>query len=451
MKKILALILTSVMLFTFSACAGKKTETQKPENSTETGFVKPENYTTVIKLSINPEFNIYLDKDNKVLAVEALNDDAKKVKEKLTDTQTVISDFVKELITATNDAGFVKENAHINVTVTEIKDQTINTETLLNDTKTAIEQKTTELKVAITIETKVEIDKEPENEETNTESNTQTSSKDKPTASTPSIYHLYMTSTFNQDGSINFDVIAADCIQFFEDKKYLVNSEDGIIFDYEYPEKVIYDRIVKKYVFSDADWKAFKAKGSYNLNGPETATYENGKFKYRRVDAWGGGEPVTYTILETSNDKKGKLEIYYEVTPAESTPYKVRVRYQYDKKYANTKYEIIKPNNQYYFGAISSENKDFINSIKVAKVIESPINNVTYEHDGISIMFYLYNSRPSYIACYGFSGGTPEFACGCNFNGETNPSWSFNSQTKEARCPCGKTVLKNPFIDIVHW
>ena len=39
---------------------------------------------------------------------------------------------------------------------------------LLNDTKTAIEQKTTELKVAITIETKVEIDKEPENEETNT-------------------------------------------------------------------------------------------------------------------------------------------------------------------------------------------------------------------------------------------------------------------------------------------
>lgn len=448
MKKFFAFLLSVLLVISFASC-GNKSDVTGDNNSTvnNSGFKSPEGYVAVVSLSINPKFNIYVDADNKVLAVEPLNKDAEAVKDKLLNNETELIAVVKNIITVVNDAGFIKQNTEVKLTLTEVKNQTYNTEALLNNVKSAVDAQAGELKLTVTVAVDNQVPEDESNNETETPG---TDTTFKPQVS-KSVYSFYMTSTFNQDGSINFDVIAADCIQFFEDEKYLVNSEDGIIFDYEYPEKVIYDRIVKKYVFSDADWKAFKAKGSYSLNGPETATYENGKFKYRRIDGWGGGEPVTYTILETSDDKKGKLEIYYEVTPAESTPYKVRVRYQYDKKYANTKYEIIKPNNQYYFGAISSENKDFINSIKVAKVIESPINNVTYEHDGISIMFYLYNSRPSYITCYGFSGGTPEFACGCNFNGETNPSWNFNSQTKEARCPCGSSVLKNPFIDIVHW
>ena len=39
-----------------------------------------------------------------------------------------------------------------------------------------------------------------------------------------------MTDTFNRDGNVHFDVIARECIQFFDDNKWLVSEENnGII------------------------------------------------------------------------------------------------------------------------------------------------------------------------------------------------------------------------------
>ena len=184
-------------------------------------------------------------------------------------------------------------------------------------------------------------------------------------------YSLFMTDTFNDDGSVNFDVIACDCIQFLEDQQYLVHSEEGIIFDFEIPEKVIYDKIVKKYAFSDADWAAFKEKGSYNLRGPETATYENGIFKYRRVDGWGGYAPVEYKILNYSNNKNGVLSFTYQVTPEESDAYKVTVTYKYNKAYNNAELNVVNPSDEYYVGAITSTNKNFIDSLRIASITKS--------------------------------------------------------------------------------
>ena len=181
-------------------------------------------------------------------------------------------------------------------------------------------------------------------------------------------YSLFMTNTFNDDGSIPFDIIACDCIQFFEDEKYLVNSEDGIIFDFEIPEKVIYDKITQKFVFSEDDWNAFKQKGSYNLRGPETATYENGVFKYRRIDGWGGWDAVEYKMLDYSDNNSGLLAINYQAIPEEGEAYKVTVTYKYDKAYNNAEFTVIKPNDEYYFGAISSTNKSFVNSLRINSI-----------------------------------------------------------------------------------
>ncbi len=367
MKKFLAILLALALLMSFSACSenknDKKPENSKPTNS-QTDFVKPNNYATVIKITINPKFNLYLDKNNAVLAIEPLNDDAVTVCKNFTPSKTDLETVINEVLSAVNDANFVKENAEIKVAIAEIKDETVNTEALLQNTKTAIEKKATELKITVKVETNTQ---NPE------DTNLQKPNED--TTSKPEakkiIYRLFMTDTFNNDGSIHFDVLARDCIQFFNDEKYLVSEEnEGIILNFEIPEKVIYDRIVKKYVFSDADWKAFKEKGSYDLNGPETATYENGIFKYRRVDAWGGGEPITYKILEHIDNKDGTLKITYQVTPAETTPYMVQIGYQYDKKYVNTTYEIINPNDEYYVGAITSTDKSFIDSLKIASIIK---------------------------------------------------------------------------------
>lgn len=468
MKKILALVLIATMLFTFAACGGKSDETSKPQTSTEVDFVKPENYVTVIKLSINPEFNIYLDKDNNVLAVEPLNDDAKKVKEKLSNTSKNIREFAKEVISATNAAGFVKENASINITITELHDKTINTEEILSNTKTAIEEKVTELKVTVKVETKLEVKEETQKEEikeetsskeesknqtsSKEESKNETSSKVETPTTTPIIYRLFMTDTFNEDGSVNFNVMAIACIQSGDNEKYLKSSLDGIEFNYEIPEDVIYNRLNSTFKITDKIWADFKAKGSYNLEGPETAKYENGKFKYTRYDSWGGGEPITYSIFNFYDNKKGIIEITYQVTPQESNPYRMRVVYEYDKKYADTKYEFIKPNNQYYVGAFSSTNKDFINSLRISKIIESPTKNLHYGFKDTTLMFYLYESNPSALVCYGFGGETPKFDCSCNGNDDISErKWSFNSDKKEATCPCGITVLKDPLIGEVHW
>ncbi|MBO5357756.1 MAG: hypothetical protein J6A78_00345 [Clostridia bacterium] len=446
MKKLLAFLLTFTLLFTFAACGGKNTTTDSKPNKTDNTFSKPEGYVTVVKVTINPEFNLYLDESNKVLAIEALNDDAKKVKEKLRHKENDLDAVIKEVISATYAEGFVKENAFVKVSLAEVKDEKVNTEEILSSTEAAIKQKATELKITVTVETKEEA-VTPEDTESDI-------SKDEPekTPAKSYTYHLFMTDTFKDDGSLHFDVLARDCIQFFSDKKYLKSEVDGIEFNYEIPEKVIYDKINSKFVITDKIWNDFKAKGSYDLEGPERASYKNGIFYYTRYDSWGGGEPITYSIYDNHDNKKGTIEITYQITPAESNPYRMRVVYQYDKKFAGTKYEFIKPCDDFYFGAIKSENKDFINSIKIAKVIESPTQNLSYTYNGISINFYLYESNPTQLVCYGFSGGTPEFDCDCSKAEDiTLKKWNYNSQTKEARCTCGGTVLKDPLIGEVFW
>ncbi len=448
MKKLLALLLTFTLLFLFAACRAENSSTND-NNNNDTTFTKPNGYVTIIKVTINPEFNLYLDKDNKVLAIEALNADAEKVKEKLSYKENDLDTVIKDVISATNAAGFVKEDTFVKVAITEVKDKTLNTNEILTNTETAIKEKAAELKVTVTVETKTESQKPDDSDNID-----DTDSKDEPN-NTPAknyTYPLFMTDIFKDDGSVHFDVIAIECIQSFNDKKYLKSEVDGIEFNFEIPEKVIYDRINSTFAITDKIWADFKAKGSYNLSGPETATYKNGTFYYTRYDSWGGGEPITYSIFNFYDNKKGTIEITYQVTPAESKPYRMRVIYQYDKKYANAKYEFIKPNNQYYVGAISSTNKDFINSIKISKVIESPTKNLSYIHNGISIMFYFYESNPSHLVCYGFSGGTPELNCSCDQTDDlSEKKWGFSSSTNEATCPCGNTVLKNPEIGEVHW
>lgn len=151
----------------------------------------------------------------------------------------------------------------------------------------------------------------------------------------------------------------------FDNNTYLKSELGGIEFNFEIPEKVIYEKAKAKFVINEKIWADFKAKGSYNLEGPENATYKNGVFYYIRFDSWGGGEPITYTILEHMATDNG-LKIIYQVTSAESEPYKVQIGYKYNAKYANTKYQIINPSDDYYAGAISSTDKGFIDSIKIA-------------------------------------------------------------------------------------
>ena len=107
MKKYLACILViTILLSLLSGCGASN---NKP-SSADAEFVKPEKYAAVVNVSVNPSFDIYLDDDAKVLAVEPKNEDAQKI-----DFSSVIgfelSDAMKTLMKIMFEKGMAKDNS----------------------------------------------------------------------------------------------------------------------------------------------------------------------------------------------------------------------------------------------------------------------------------------------------------------------------------------------------
>lgn len=187
MKKILLIFLVTLLVLTACAC-GKANDTSSLDSTPFVGedaqFIKPENYATVMVITINPTFRLYLGSDNTVLAVEPVNDDAKSVTKDITFEPTSVETIVEKLVTESSQKGFVKENATVQVEITEKKLDTIDTEQILQKAKTAVDTTATELKLAVAVTT------EDKTELTNSDTQSQTSSQavsSKPTPATSAI------------------------------------------------------------------------------------------------------------------------------------------------------------------------------------------------------------------------------------------------------------------------
>ena len=75
MKKVISILMAMIsVLLIFSGCGAKDAEPQG-----DVQFTKPESYMSVIRITINPSFDLYLDEDLKILAVEPKNEDAKQL------------------------------------------------------------------------------------------------------------------------------------------------------------------------------------------------------------------------------------------------------------------------------------------------------------------------------------------------------------------------------------
>ena len=183
MKRLLCLILTLSIVFTFASCGNKNTPST--DNSAE--FIKPENYASVVLISINPLFRLYLDIAGEVLAVEPVNDDAKSIADSITTTVGSIEKIIENIVTATNDGGFVKKDATVNIEISEIKDTAVNTEAILNKAKSSADSNFKELK--ITIEVKISVAEnaiKPEAEDKATSDTSSDQANSTPVNSTPS-------------------------------------------------------------------------------------------------------------------------------------------------------------------------------------------------------------------------------------------------------------------------
>ncbi len=157
MKKIFALLMAVLLLFTLAAC--KSNEKPSTDNSTSTtdtvAFTAPENYATVLLVTINPEFKLYLDEKGSVLAVEPVNSDAKSIANDIENIKGDLETVIHDIVSAADKGGFVKENATVNFQVTMVKDDTINTDDILNTVKEtankafADSEKTIEVNVSV--------------------------------------------------------------------------------------------------------------------------------------------------------------------------------------------------------------------------------------------------------------------------------------------------------------
>ncbi|MBR2936928.1 MAG: hypothetical protein IKB80_00310 [Oscillospiraceae bacterium] len=167
MKKVLSIILLLIMLFSLIACGNKTPEIS--ESNTETSqnttlnettegeiaeFVPPENYATVLLVTINPQIRLYLDADGNVLAVEAVNKDAKKIMEQLSVEEVHYTEAMEQIVSKANESDFIKSTTVVHIEISETKDNPVDKNEVLNEISEVVNQVAPELKLQVKVKVK---------------------------------------------------------------------------------------------------------------------------------------------------------------------------------------------------------------------------------------------------------------------------------------------------------
>ena len=153
MKKILAFLLALSVILAFVGCGDKQTISTPSDDAatSDVEFKKPDNYASVVLVTINPEVRLYLDENDKVLAVEPVNADAKTITKELELEGKEFKNVVKEIVTSANQNGFIKKDAEVNFKVEEVKSDKVNSTELLNTAKETTNTIVIELKIEVEI------------------------------------------------------------------------------------------------------------------------------------------------------------------------------------------------------------------------------------------------------------------------------------------------------------
>lgn len=150
MKKIISAVFAMFLLLSLCACG----TTSQPNNTTTAtdAFTPPTDYVSILEVTINPHFRLYLDADNKVLATEPLNEDAAALGSSLSLTGQQVDTAVKEMITAAQTQGLVNNDAKIELKLTESKDSSADTEALLDNASSGVSQAASQLNIQLSVQ-----------------------------------------------------------------------------------------------------------------------------------------------------------------------------------------------------------------------------------------------------------------------------------------------------------
>ncbi|MBE6770479.1 MAG: hypothetical protein E7548_07005 [Ruminococcaceae bacterium] len=374
MKKFLCIFLAALLCITcFAGCGKKNTDVTSSGTVSGSDFVKPENYASVVVVTINPQFKLYLDASGVVLAVEPVNDDAKSIEDKVTFENKKVEEVVNNLIVAANDGGFVKADATIDIKITEIVDEKVDTTAILNTITTSTNTKLAELEITAEVKTAVEIEKE---EVTSSESSTSSEApacKHEKTKAVPASTGKNIIDSSKLD-VVNHNKVCTACNATVGTEKHTikngkcsvcgqsnfatasVNLEDAGIsggpsghcaaeinsdgtpdFDYmmqegyyaidfdtlnkylndsdddwmfEIPEAVFYNALKTKFVINDSLFAKLKAQGKYEFFWCNHS-YSNGTFFIPYMAA-GDVAEYTHQVLGYKDNKNGSFTVYYD-------------------------------------------------------------------------------------------------------------------------------------------
>lgn len=117
--------------------------------------VIPEDYAVSVIVTINPQVKLYLDKDNVVIGVEYLNEDAKAAFAKVNFSDVTIEACMDEMISAAVESEFLSDGKDVSIEISEIKDGSIDSEKLCEQVETVVLAAVEENKVEANVSAKV--------------------------------------------------------------------------------------------------------------------------------------------------------------------------------------------------------------------------------------------------------------------------------------------------------
>lgn len=183
MKRIFSLLLAVILALSLGACKKTNTSSDSSEPTNSSGFVKPDGYAAVLNIKINPEFNLYIDINNKVLGMESVNQDATSFSHEIDANGKTAESVVQEIVIKSNQKGFLTNNGEISVSVTEMVDEAFDSQALLVSIEGAINTAASSLNITISINIS-NTDKNTETTQTESDNTSTKTNSNKPTSST---------------------------------------------------------------------------------------------------------------------------------------------------------------------------------------------------------------------------------------------------------------------------
>lgn len=200
MKKILSVVLALCFVFVLASCGKSDTPPIEPSSQNHAeDFVKPQEYASVLLVTINPQFKLYLDENGKVLAIEALNEDAQSFKNSISFENESFETVIEKIIVEANKNGFVKADATINFEIVESNEADNTQSDILSKAEKIVSDTAGELKIEIKVnvgETKTNNDTNPsETESSENQNPSEANPNNSQIPSTPAHTHSYSAAT----------------------------------------------------------------------------------------------------------------------------------------------------------------------------------------------------------------------------------------------------------------